>query len=889
MNSRHLLAPFTLILGLLAPPPAHAARVAILVDEVVDGRGARPSDLEAALAERLAAKDGVTLIAENQLEGLRSADGKAAFNRAITSADADLVLRGSAEMSSVRSPLLPGMVGYDARASLEVYAADSAEILGTVRVSVQVPGADSELMARAKATSTLADQLLEAFLQRYPDALGRGGARRLRVMVKSGGPIAVGEEQAILAGLSELSTVESCEILSKTRDELQLAIRTGAKARASDLAAELSARPLPLVVVGYSDRELLLDHDPSAGVSLALVPRNFRGPKPASRQVRGFAFDALLGLGFVRHAESPPRKGGWLELRGSVEGQTAVRLRVVRFPGSRPVATVQEACGGRELTVCAVDASSRLAGELAQRRASLLGSTRPPPALRVAAVESDGLFPARLGHYLAHPFATLVLENQGELPIERLRVQSEIRDIELPTEVELPTIAPGETVRVPLRGTFIRSALEKQSKTEQVSLDLELTYETAGQPRFHSAHRPLLLHERHAMSWQLEHGASVGGFVDGHAPLTRSIADATQARLVELERGDHPLAFAAGLALALADLRYVRDPKSPFDPRRLDFVRFPDETLTERKGDCDDLAVLFASALEAGGRSARLLLFPTHVMVAFGTGLPPDRQSAIDVDHNRSFEVDGELYVPLETTRLGAGFEAAWRAGAERLRMASVPPIQIDLTAARALFPAASLGHDAPNSRVELKGLEQALERLDTGRKARTRSRVTQLLDLGQPDALAEAGTLLAQLGELDKAAETLRQAEMKRSSPRSLNNLGNVELIGGAPAAALELYESALVLAPNRSEIRMNAVVAAIVGEREDVLDSHLLELSPAELRVLWRRISPSLPQPAMRPAPTEIVVRLRKLIGNRHPELSLTADEAGAELDWPQLLHWL
>jgi hypothetical protein len=69
-------------------------------------------------------------------------------------------------------------------------------------------------------------------------------------------------------------------------------------------------------------------------------------------------------------------------------------------------------------------------------------------------------------------------------------------------------------------------------------------------------------------------------------------------------------------ALGEYGVRYVSDPNDPLG-EGIDYVQFPDETLEIKAGDCDDLAVLYASLLESIGIETELIYVPGHVFVAY--------------------------------------------------------------------------------------------------------------------------------------------------------------------------------------------------------------------------------------------------------------------------------
>jgi hypothetical protein len=94
-------------------------------------------------------------------------------------------------------------------------------------------------------------------------------------------------------------------------------------------------------------------------------------------------------------------------------------------------------------------------------------------------------------------------------------------------------------------------------------------------------------------------------------------------------------------------------------------VQHPRETLARTAGDCDDLTVLLASFYESVGLSTAVVTTPGHVLLAVDSGLLAGGHLLVDLPADRFVEVDGALFVPVETTAVAVDFAEAWRLGAE--------------------------------------------------------------------------------------------------------------------------------------------------------------------------------------------------------------------------------
>ena len=81
-----------------------------------------------------------------------------------------------------------------------------------------------------------------------------------------------------------------------------------------------------------------------------------------------------------------------------------------------------------------------------------------------------------------------------------------------------------------------------------------------------------------------------------------------------------------------------------------EFPKYPEETLYEGNGDCEDTSYVLYSLLEALGYDVALILYPGHMMVAIACG-----ETKKELCGKSYFSKDDKKYYPIETT--GEEFE----------------------------------------------------------------------------------------------------------------------------------------------------------------------------------------------------------------------------------------
>jgi len=124
---------------------------------------------------------------------------------------------------------------------------------------------------------------------------------------------------------------------------------------------------------------------------------------------------------------------------------------------------------------------------------------------------------------------------------------------------------------------------------------------------------------------------------------------------------DLPKNVVAGLqvftVLTNQGYTYSVDPQTDFsvvsrNPEMLDYCQYPEQTINQKAGDCDDLVTLYLSMLANAGVSTAYVDIPGHVMSAFDTGLAPSDLEGSALSRENVIASQDKVWIPVETTLL---------------------------------------------------------------------------------------------------------------------------------------------------------------------------------------------------------------------------------------------
>ena len=281
------------------------------------------------------------------------------------------------------------------------------------------------------------------------------------------------------------------------------------------------------------------------------------------------------------------------------------------------------------------------------------------------------IYPAYYQFYNTYPLALVSIKNTAGYPIE-VNVRSNIEHYSVrPKESGFERIERGKTVDIPVTAIFGNRLLTIVNRKPAV-LDIEIEAR-AGRTVKKEVSAQIILHNKNAWNGEMD---KLSFFVtpddEDVLKLSRKLMkDAMDTTPGELDNFNKARIIFD--ELGKAGIQYHRDPNILF--YRDDRVQYAMETLNLGSGDCDDLVVLYASLLESQGINTAFVEVQdpqkeiAHVYLLFDSGLESSQGQFISSNEKRfvirtNSKDQSIIWIPVETTLIGSGFEEAWKTAA---------------------------------------------------------------------------------------------------------------------------------------------------------------------------------------------------------------------------------
>jgi len=311
------------------------------------------------------------------------------------------------------------------------------------------------------------------------------------------------------------------------------------------------------------------------------------------------------------------------------------------------------------------------------------------PGLRILAIKTTPVLPAFRNYYLENPAVRVDLENDERFAVQDLAIRVAAGPMNDEGEwVRVAALEPGATSSVYLPVRWSDRILGRQ-ETSSEAIRLELRYTAAGTDRHMSQSDVCFVATHNSFIWQdagtgsgetdgkldrvlLADDGKAAIFVDpGDANLLSLVQDIQRASKDVLGFNALPVQmnsiFGVMGYLQSRSIHYQVDPNSvPYGSGqggRIDYLRYPSETLRDGYGDCDDLGILTAALLEASGVRTAFITVPGHIFIAAETGLDAKQAEALFGPDDCLIRQDGSIWIPIEATLMDKGLESCRQTG----------------------------------------------------------------------------------------------------------------------------------------------------------------------------------------------------------------------------------
>jgi len=453
------------------------------------------------------------------------------------------------------------------------------------------------------------------------------------------------------------------------------------------------------------------------------------------------------------------------------------------------------------------------------------GETPPPPprprdnSLQVKVNHIGDFFP---NLYPSQKFINLdiTLTNRGPESLKYVNVMVRFDPyLDIPARLMLEkSLDPGEEIQLKLP-LYLNEKYLKINTTKQTNLSIEIDY----QRRLYDFEKvetiAVTIHDRNVVSWRDDRVAAV--FIN---PNDNAVNQYTRGVLqhIDLEKYGHvprPMSSAMILfsAMEADSFRYLPDPSQPFQNSTdgtdvLDTIAFPRELLSEGVGDCDDLTVLYCTLLENAGIETAFVTIPGHIFMMFNTGVDAALADTISSFSDLLYIFEGTVWIPVEVTAVGKGFNVAWELGAQQLQRSDYENTKIFRP--RRLwdkwvpfsFPEDPDGVNPPEAGLIERILEPNYNSFINRELTYKASMIQQDIDRepNDPSHYNRMGALYRTFGELNKSNVFLQQAlDINPNYVPALYNYAKNLLDKGKKEQALIYAEQALDLKPNNPRIQ--------------------------------------------------------------------------------------
>ena len=292
-------------------------------------------------------------------------------------------------------------------------------------------------------------------------------------------------------------------------------------------------------------------------------------------------------------------------------------------------------------------------------------------------IDLEPIYGALFLAYRSDPIGSAVIHNRGETALQGAKFEfsfdgegTESFLVE-PYTVEIPTMAPGKSESFSISPKLSQQIVSDYTREFTAK---GRVYSSSGS-QLAEVRRAVFIYNRKSFDWK--NADRIAAFIDPDDPAVRAIIRKAWEYRPDTSKAEFPPAnVVSALAILTAvcklNLKYMPDAENTLSRSQgevIDSVKLPWQTIIDGGGDCDDLAVLCCSLLEAGGVPTVFALGRDHALFLVEIGARP--QNIEGVWKTDTVVIHSErAWLPIESTALAtpaSSFRSAWAAAWTRI------------------------------------------------------------------------------------------------------------------------------------------------------------------------------------------------------------------------------
>lgn len=599
----------------------------------------------------------------------------------------------------------------------------------------------------------------------------------------------VGEILAVASASAQKAAQGKSNAASKSLEELGTLL-------AADIAAKLDAKMKEIKEKAFVIQLALLG---VTDVSLVKIEADLPSkiPQIQKMKLRYMEGDAAVFDVWI--------KGSIDDLRKTISGMP--EYKVEAFTGSR------------------LDVNTKVQGGKAK------ASYAVPTALDITEFKVENIFPAQFASYATHPIGSVTIQNTGKVDVKNIKARLFMPAfMQMASEQIIPLLKAGEKKSFAVSATLDREKLLGVSENTVSQMKAEITYAIGGKEETRSLTKPVTVYNKNAVNWSKPN--TIGAFItfkdEAVQNFSKSVIgnvkfDATALPAASREQIN---AMKVWEAVRAIQIHYVSVPWIIVDGEKLDDVSFPRQTLTTKSGNCSGTSVLLAACLENIGIRTMLVGTSDHVFIMFDAGVNKKNVSRISLNERDYVVLDNTVWIPLETTIINKSFAEAWKLGAEGYYKVKDAGGMLDLIDVRKAWETSPPTNLATNEALPKPPAADAVSALLSAeakdiafaQSAAVNTKIAELKAKNTESGNNEAAMYLANTGRYDEAIALLSTY----TSAMSMNNLGNVYLLKGDSAGAVNSYTAAMKADEKDGGINLNmGLLLYLGGDHEGTVHS--------------------------------------------------------------------